>query len=163
MRRIVLMAAALVAPALVHAQGLGLDTGIVAPAAALETLDGKPVNLSTYIGKGPVLLEFWATWCPQCEALEPLMKSVYTKYSARVKFVVVAVSVNQNAERVKATVQRRALPGEFLYDKDGDATDKYDVPGTSYIVILDKTGKVVYTGAGTKQDLDAAIQKALAR
>ena len=37
----------------------------------------------------------------------------------------------------------------------------FDAPATSYVVVLDKTGKVVYTGLGGKQNLDAAIQKAL--
>ena len=35
------------------------------------------------------------------------------------------------------------------------------MPATSYVVVLDKKGKVVYTGLGGKQDLEAAIRKAL--
>jgi hypothetical protein len=37
----------------------------------------------------------------------------------------------------------------------------YDVPATSYVVVLDKAGKVVYTGLGGKQAIDAALAKAL--
>jgi len=37
----------------------------------------------------------------------------------------------------------------------------YDVPATSYVVVVNKAGKVVYTGLGGKQDLEAAIKKAL--
>ena len=37
----------------------------------------------------------------------------------------------------------------------------YDVPATSYVVVIDKTGKIVYTGVGGTQNLDAAIKKAL--
>jgi hypothetical protein len=36
----------------------------------------------------------------------------------------------------------------------------YDVPATSYVVVVDKTGKIVYTGVGGTQNLDAAIKKA---
>ena len=37
----------------------------------------------------------------------------------------------------------------------------YDAPATSYVVVLDKTGKVVYTGVGGKQDVEAAVKKAM--
>ena len=50
---------------------------------------------------------------------------------------------------------------ELLYDRKGDASEAYDAPATSYVVVLDRTGKVVYTGAGGDQDLEAAIRKAL--
>ncbi len=39
--------------------------------------------------------------------------------------------------------------------------DAYDVPATSFVVVINKGGKVVYTGLGGQQNLDAAIRKAL--
>jgi thiol-disulfide isomerase/thioredoxin len=144
------------------AQDIGLELGTMGPAnAAVETLDGKPANLSTYVGKMPVLLEFWATWCPNCTELEPTMKAMYAKYSSRVAFVGVAVSINQSPERVKLFVEKHALPWINVFDRKGNASGAYDAPATSYVVVLDKTGKVVYTGLGGKQDLESAIKKAL--
>jgi len=143
------------------AQESGIDLGTTAPAAAVETLDGKTADLSQYVGKGPVLIEFWATWCENCEALEPTLKAVAKKYAGKVKFVGVAVSVNQSAARVKLFVAKHGLPGDQYYDRQGKATGSYDVPATSYVVVLDKAGRVVYTGLGGKQDLDAAIRKGL--
>ena len=151
----------LAAPVAARAQDIGLDIGTQAPPAAVQTLDGQPANLSAFIGKGPVLLEFWATWCPNCRALEPQMQAVARKYAGRLRIVTVAVSVNQSPERVKAYVAKHALPGTFVFDTKGTATGAYDVPATSYIVVLDRTGKVVYTGQGGEQNLDAAIRKAL--
>ena len=43
---------------------LGLAVGTRAPAVTIEDLEGKPVDLGAWVGKQPVLLEFWATWCP---------------------------------------------------------------------------------------------------
>src|SRR3546814_11192481 len=88
------------------AQDVGLPIGTQAPAAALETLDGSVTNLSSYIGKSPVLIEFWATWCPNCKALEPHMQEVAKKYGDRVKFIAVAVSVNQSPQRVKLYAEK---------------------------------------------------------
>ena len=55
----------------VAAQDLGIEVGKRAPSAVVTTLDGKPVDIGAYIGKVPVFLEFWATWCPRCHQLEP--------------------------------------------------------------------------------------------
>lgn len=147
------------APAL-HAQ-LGIPLGAKAPAAVVQTLDGTPVDLAQYIGKTPVLLEFWATWCSNCKELEPEFLKVVKQYSPRVKFIGIAVSVNQSPQRVKLYAEKYHYTHEMLYDKSGDATVAYDVPATSYIVVIDKSGKVVYTGLGGDQDLEAALRKAM--
>jgi predicted transcriptional regulator len=83
------------------------------------------------------------------------------KYGAQVKFITVAVSINQSLERVKAWQKINALPGEMLYDRKGEVSGAYDAPATSYMVVLDKTGKVLYTGVGGTQDVDAAVRKAM--
>ena len=73
----------------------------------------------------------------------------------------VAVSVNQSVNRVKLYVAKHGVPGEQVYDTKGDATGKWDVPATSHVVVLNKAGKVVYTGVGGDQNIEAAIRKAL--
>jgi thiol-disulfide isomerase/thioredoxin len=148
-------------PAL-QAQETGLAVGTKAPTTTLvETLDGKPFDLGQYVGKTPVLIEFWATWCPNCKQLEPAMEAAAKKYAGKIKFVGVAVSVNQSPERVKLYAEKHALPLEVYFDKKGNAADGYDAAATSYIVVLDKTGTVVYTGLGGTQNIDAAIRKAV--
>ena len=144
------------------AQDGGLDLGTVAPAAAVQTLDGKPIDLAAVIGKGqPAVVEFWATWCENCEELLPTWRAVEAKYRGKVKFVGVSVSVNQSVRRVQLHVAKHKVPGVQLWDAKGDATGKWDVPATSYVVVLDRAGKVVYTGVGGKQDLEGAIRKAM--
>ncbi|MGH7622546.1 MAG: TlpA family protein disulfide reductase [Gemmatimonadaceae bacterium] len=154
-------ALALAFSATAHAQDLGIQIGTVAPAAAVTTLDGKDANLSQYIGKTPMLIEFWATWCPNCRELMPTLLDAQKKYGQKVKFVNLAVAINQSPEKVRRFLAAHPLPHETLYDLDGNAAGAFDAPATSYVVVVDKSGKVVYTGLGGKQDLDAALQKAL--
>jgi thiol-disulfide isomerase/thioredoxin len=158
-----LVVAAAALPTLLGAQESGIEVGTQAPPAALETLDGKAANLAQYVGKTPVLLEFWATWCGNCKELEPQIKALHAKYGKQIKFVGVAVSVNQSPALVKRYVARHGMPGDQLYDRRGNATGAYDVPATSYIVMLDRAGKVVYTGLGGDQKLEAGIRRALGR
>ena len=148
-------------PSTAAAQDGGLPIGSTMPLALVQTLDGKPVALTKLIGNGPALVEFWATWCENCEALLPRLQAVEAKYRGKVKFVGVSVSVNQSANRVRLHVARYKVPGIQLFDGTGDATANWDVPATSHVVVIDKHGKVVYTGVGGDQDLEAAIKKAL--
>lgn len=155
------LAVAIAAPTALHAQEAGIPVGNTAPNATLQTLDGEPAQLSQWIGRMPVVLEFWATWCSNCKALEPEMVKAAKAFGRQVKFVGVAVSANQTPERVKRYMQQHATGVEMLYDRTGTAVDAYDVPATSYVVVIDRAGKVVYTGSGGTQDLSAAIRKAL--
>ena len=142
------------------AQDIGLELGSKPAAAKVETLDGAPVDLAEFVGKKPVLLEFWATWCSNCAKLEPNMLAMHKKYGDKVEFLGVAVSINQSVPRVKAYVEKHQLPWRQLFDKKGEAGGAYDAPATSYVVVLDKTGTVVYTGLGGDQDLESALKKA---
>ena len=144
-----------------RAQESGIPVGSAAPGAKLESLDGKAAELSQYLGKLPVVMEFWATWCPNCKELEPAMLAVQKKFAGKVQFVGVAVSVNESPELVRRYVEKHGLAGVQFYDRKGTAIDAYDVPATSFVVVINKAGKVVYTGLGGSQDLEAAIRKAL--
>lgn len=159
--RLSLVAATLILSRVAAAQDSGIEIGKAAPAAAVQTLDGKAADLSQFIGKTPVLMEFWATWCPNCRELEPTMAAMHAKYGSKVAFVGVAVSVNEDGALVRKYVEKHKLSWTQVYDARGNATDKYDVPATSYVVVIDKTGKVVYTGVGGTQDLEKAIKKVL--
>ena len=152
---------ALATPALIGAQEMGIAVGATAPNAMLQTLDGRPAQLAQWIGKTPVVLEFWAMWCGNCRALEPEFQKVGRAFGRQVKFVGVAVSANQTPEQVRRFLRQHPLPVEMLYDREGTAVEAYDVPATSFVVVIDRAGKVVYTGSGRAQDLTAAIRKAL--
>ena len=149
----------LAAPVL--AQDLGIEVGSTAPVVTVQSLDGKSVNLGQYIGKTPMLIEFWATWCPNCRELMPTLLEAQKKYGRRVKFVNLAVAINQSPEKVRRFLKAHPLPHDTFYDTDGKAAGAFDAPATSYVVVLDKSGKVVYTGLGGKQDLETALKKVL--
>lgn len=159
--KIVLAIVSIVAASSLKAQDVGIDVGKRAPSAVVHTLDGKPVDLASFIGKTPVFIEFWAVWCPNCRELEPSLMAAEKKYRSRMKFIGVAVAVNETAGRVKAYSQKHGLTHQILFDTQGNAAEAYDVPATSYVVVIDKSGKVVYTGLGGDQNLEAAIKKGL--
>lgn len=149
------------APALLPAQDVGLPLGSKPAAVRIADINGQAVDLGQYIGKQPVMLEFWATWCPLCRALEPQLHAVAQKYAKQLQVFVVAVGVNQNPNSIKRHLARHAMPGIVLWDGDGAAVRAFEAPGTSYVVVLDKSGKVVYTGSGSEQKLASAATRGL--
>jgi len=143
------------------AQEVGLPLGTQAPSAALEDLDGNAVELLDYTRGKPTLLEFWATWCENCEALQPQMDEIQTRYGDRLQVVAVAVGVAQTVRRVKRHLEDHDPGYPYLWDGKGAAVRAYKAPTTSVVVILDADGKVVYTGSGRGQDLLAAVARML--
>jgi len=163
LRTIAATALVLAASPLAHAalaQDLGIEVGSKAPSVTVQSLDGKQVDLGRYIGKTPMLIEFWATWCANCRELMPTLLEAEKKFGKKVKFVALAVAINQSPERVRRFIAAHPLPHDTFYDTDGKAAGAFDAPATSYVVVLDKTGRVVYTGLGGKQDFEAALKKA---
>lgn len=145
-----------------RAQVGGIPLGAQAPSAMVETLDGQAIDLASYIDKGkPVVLEFWATWCPLCRRLEPTMAAARSKFGEQVTFVSVGVSGNQTPERQRAHAEANKMTGEFVFDRHDNAQKAFTALHTSYVVVLDAKGIVVYTGMGDTQDIDAAVRKGL--
>jgi thiol-disulfide isomerase/thioredoxin len=146
------------APGFAGAQETGIAVGSRAPAVVVKDLDGAPVDLGSYIGRRPMLLEFWATWCEVCEALLPKVRAAHDEFGGRVEFFGVNVAVNQTPGRVRKYVAERQPPFRTLYDAEGASIRAYEAPTTSYIVIVDRAGKVAYTGTGEDQDLATALR-----
>ncbi len=142
-----------------RAQESGIAVGTKAPAVTVSDLDGKAVNLGQYIGKKPIFLEFWATWCELCEELMPRVRAAKASYGDRVEFIGVNVTVNQTRERVRRYLEKHQPPFKTLYDEEGVSTRAYQAPATSYVVIVDRLGKVAYTGSGGTQEFDGVLRR----
>jgi thiol-disulfide isomerase/thioredoxin len=139
--------------------GVSLALGVRGPDAELEDLDGNAVRLLDYVEAGkPAVIEFWATWCEQCEALQPQFDRLQASWGDRVNVVAVAVGVSQSVRRVKRHLEEHDPGYPYLFDARGAAVRAYNATTTSIVVMLDAEGKVAYTGVGTDQDLLSAVQ-----
>jgi peroxiredoxin len=142
-----------------RAQDGAVSVGARAPVVQVHDLDGRPVNLGDYLGKQPVFLEWWATWCENCEALLPRVRAARAAVGDRVAFFGINVAVNQTPERVRRYLEKTAVPYRTLYDDEGVSTRAYGAPATSYVVIVDRDGRVAYTGLGAEQDLLPVLRR----
>jgi thiol-disulfide isomerase/thioredoxin len=137
--------------------GVSLALGTAAPDVTLEDLDGNQVRLMDVVAGRPALIEFWASWCEQCEALQPTVDEVQARFGDRVQIVAVAVAVAQSQRRVRRHVEEHGADYPYLWDAKGEAVRAYQAAATSIVVLLDAEGQVAYTGVGPSQDLVAEV------
>jgi thiol-disulfide isomerase/thioredoxin len=136
--------------------------GAMAPVLSVHDLDGRPVDLGQWIGHRPVFLQWWATWCTSCQALDPTVRAAKEAYGAQVEFIGIDVTVADPRDTVRAWVAREHPPWRVLYDDEGASQRAFDVEATSYVVIIDRTGRIVYTGLGGSQSFGAALGRVAA-
>ena len=140
---------------------VSLPFGVQGPGAAVEDLDGNNVDLIDYVKGKPALIEFWATWCELCEALQPQFDEIQLKYGERMNLVAVAVGVAQSVRRVRRHLEEHDPGYPYLWDARGAAVRAYNATTTSIVVMLDGDGKVVYAGVGASQDLTGEVERLL--
>lgn len=142
--------------------GVSLPIGSDAPSATLEDLEGNAVELASYVPRGkPAIIEFWATWCELCEALQPQLDRIQATHGDDVNIVAVAVGVAQTVRRIQRHLEDHDPGYAYLYDARGAAVRAFNATTTSIVVMLDAQGKVVYTGVGGQQDLVGAVERLL--
>ncbi len=113
---------------------------------AYPTPNGDTLRLSDIAGKGkPVLLDFWASWCPPCRAENPNFVRIFKKYQPK-GFNIYAVSLDDNAENWKGAIESDGLIWNHVSDLGGwgsEAARTYVVRGIPENVLIDGNGIIV--------------------
>ena len=117
--------------------------GILPADFTLPDLDGQPVTLSRFLGKTPVLLVFWATWCPECKAAIPEINALTTGPLAG-KLQILGIDFRESREKVARAVTSRGIRYPVLLDKQGQAARAYGVVGVPTYILIGREGKVLY-------------------
>jgi len=123
-----------------------------APDFSLQKLGGGTIALADYKGKKPVILDFWATWCPNCARDIPHQEAWYEKYKDKVE--VIGVDLQEDPSVVARTVSDRGMTYPIALDPQGTTAQTYGVPGTNYHVLIDKNGNIVKTIPGDISEQD---------
>jgi peroxiredoxin len=137
-----------------------------APDFSLETLDGQKLSLSQLKGK-VVMLDFFATWCPSCrQSLVLVQKMASRSDLAQRGLVICAINQREDAREIRAFLEQTHYTFTVLKDVDGNVADSYSVKLFPTTIVVGRDGAVRSTivsfQAGTKQQIDAAVEQALA-
>lgn len=139
-----------VAALLRHGSGSGNEAtapiiGAHAPDFTTETLDGKTVNLKSLRGK-PVVLNFWATWCPPCRAEMPMLQQAYDSHKGQ--YTMLAVNDGEPTNQVQAFIQEKGFTFTVLLDPGQRIVRKYQIQGFPTTFFIDSQGVIRYMHVG---------------
>jgi quercetin dioxygenase-like cupin family protein/peroxiredoxin len=131
--------------------------GQLAPAATLDTVDGKRIELGDLYGRKPVYLKFWATWCVPCRQQMPHFEQVWQRYRESVAIVAVNLGLNDDSADVQDFLDKTKLSMPVAIDSTGDLATAFGVIVTPLHVLIDADGRVAYVGHEAGADLDRAL------
>jgi thiol-disulfide isomerase/thioredoxin len=114
-----------------------------APDFTLPDQHGNPVSLSDFKGK-PVVIHFWATWCPYCKKLQPGLVVLQSFYQDQ-DLTVIGINIREDdGSQPQTVLSRRGHNFKTLLNGDAVA-EKYGVVGTPTTVFIDTQGNIVGT------------------
>jgi len=157
---VISMAALIIAGCSGGDSGQGLSGG--APDFKLPAVDGSMVSMSDYLGK-VVLVDFWATWCPPCQEMIPVLSDLHKAYSGK-GLVILGISLdNEGLGKLGTFVHEKMIPYKVVM---GDRRISNAFGGVSSIptlYIVDREGRLVrkLTGAHSYGELEEQVKKYL--
>ncbi len=115
-------------------------------------LDGSPVLLQSYRGR-PLLVHFWATWCPICRAEQATIKSLSEDHQ-----VLTIVMQSGSAKELSAYVRQHELPYPVVNDQGGFIARRFGVTGVPASFIVDRNGKIRFVEVGYTTELGLRVR-----
>jgi len=104
----------------------------------LEKLDGSELTLSDYKGEKPVILDFWASWCPNCKRNMPRLSSFYDKYKNEIE--IIGINLQEPKTTARRFTEGIGVSFPIVLDPAGVAARLFGVSYTNYHVLINKNG-----------------------
>jgi thiol-disulfide isomerase/thioredoxin len=124
-------------------------------------VDGSSVDLRALRGN-IVLVDFWASWCPDCIREMPAVRQTYQKYKDK-GFAVIGISLDKDAQALSNIVARKLIPWPQYFDGKGwgnEFATKYGVRAIPEMWLINQRGEVVSTDISPEQ-LEQRIEQLL--
>lgn len=122
---------------------------VTAPDFILQDMDGVKHRLSDYKGK-PVIINFWATWCPPCRAEMPSMQRAWDKIKDQ-NIAMLAINVGEDEDTIFTFLGDYPADFSILLDASGEVSEQWPLKGLPTTFIVSPDGKIVYQAIGGRE------------
>ena len=118
----------------------------------LPDLEGQEVSLQELLERGPVLVNFWATWCKPCTLALPHLDALQRDFG-EAGLTVVAISVDnaRSISKVKPFIEGHGYTFTVLLDTNGQIRRRFKARATPYTILLDQDGDKVFAQIGYRR------------
>jgi cytochrome c biogenesis protein CcmG, thiol:disulfide interchange protein DsbE len=120
----------------------------------LQKFDGGTISLSEFRGKKPVVVDFWASWCPNCRRDMPNLNRFYEKYKDKVE--VIGVNLQEKESTVQKFINSHGINFPIALDSRGEASRTFGIQYTNTHFLIDINGNLVRTIPGDIRESDIA-------
>lgn len=129
-----------------------------APTWQLQTEQGQVVKSSDFEGK-PLIIHFWATWCPYCKKLQPGLDRLYKKYQ-KDGLELISISIREDdGAKPQSVLDARGLNLKTVINGEKVA-ELFEVPGTPTTIFIDKKGNIIAQTQSSDPD-DPRLEQAV--
>lgn len=136
------------------------EVDYTAPDFTVYDKDGNAVKLTDFFGK-PIVLNFWASWCPPCKSEMPDFEKLYQEVGEEVQFLMVNMVDGGRETKAKGQkfVEDKGFTFPVYYDTMQDAAYTYGVTSLPTSIFIDKEGQMItgFRGAMTEKQLRERI------
>lgn len=129
---------------------------------AADDINGSEIRLSTYAGKGPVMLGFWRSWCASCKEEQRNMQIIYEKYKDKgFSYIGVNIDNQKSVSKVKSYVSTMGFTFPVVLDTDKKIFEMYggSEDAVPYYLIIGKDKKIFSTHLGYKTGDEKMIEE----
>ena len=135
-----------------------------APLFSTKTIKRKKFKLEKALKKGPVIINFWATWCAPCiDEMQTLKKIRKTLKKKQITVVSISIDDVDKYSKVKSMVKKYKFPFKIIHDSNKDIYRLYNATNVPATYIINENGNIIYQHIGfnkeTKDTFIDAIEK----
>jgi cytochrome c biogenesis protein CcmG/thiol:disulfide interchange protein DsbE len=130
------------------------------PGIVLRDMDGKPVSVDSLLADGPVVLDFWATWCRPCRVEMPKLQEIQEALEGEhVHFAAVSLDTRQSKGRVEDYVSKNNVTLPVYRDPEGSLAKKFKITAIPTTILLDQDAEIAYSTRGYRPGDEVLLRK----
>ena len=122
----------------------GISINIKAPEFKLKSIKGEEASLSYYINNKIIIIHFWKTNWRECRAEFPHLKKIFEENKSR-DIEIISIDPIDKEGKVKSDAEYFELPYPVLIGRDSNIIENYNLIKLPWLLILDKTGKIIFS------------------
>lgn len=127
------------------AAGADADAGPPVSDRSFETFEGESISLAEFGGE-PLVVNFWASWCPPCIAEMPEFERVHVDRGDEVRFI--GLNTQDDFEQATALVEQTGVSYDLGLDPEGALFNDFEVIAMPSTYFVNAAGAVVHRHAG---------------